>query len=291
MPRPACGIHCLRLAWLFALLLASLLLPAAANAETLISRNIAYGPDPAQTFDVYAPPGAKDAPVLMMVHGGAWRFGDKDARRVVDNKQARWLPRGFVFISVNYRMLPATGPLDQARDIALALATAQDKAEQWGADRHRFVLIGHSAGAHLVALLAARPDLAGEQGASPWLGSILLDNAALDVPAIMNARHLPLYDRAFGSNPAEWESLSPFHQLRRAGAPLLAVCSTRRANACPQAESFVAKARSLGSSAEVLQLDKTHGEINAQLGEDPEYTAAVERFLGGLAPQLAERLR
>lgn len=287
---PAHGVHCLRLARLFAVLLASLL-PAAANAEILISKNIAYGPDQAQTFDVYAPPGAKGAPVLMMVHGGAWRFGDKEARRVVDNKQARWLPRGFVFISVNYRMLPATGPLDQARDIALALATAQDKAEQWGADRHSFILIGHSAGAHLIALLAARPELAREQGATPWLGTILLDSAALDVPAIMSARHLPLYDRAFGSNPADWASLSPFHQLRQAGAPVLAVCSARRDSACPQAESFVAKARRLGTRGEVLRLDKTHGEINAQLGADPEYTAAVERFIGQLSPRLAEQLR
>lgn len=290
MQRPAYGIRYLRLAWLFAVLLASLL-PAAANAEILIRKNIAYGPDQAQTFDVYAPPHAQDAPVIMMVHGGAWRFGDKDARAVIDNKQARWLPRGFVFISVNYRMLPATGPLDQARDIALAMATAQDKAGQWGADRHNFILIGHSAGAHLVALLAARPELAREQGAAPWLGSILLDSAALDVPAIMNARHLPLYDRAFGNNPADWESLSPFHQLRQAGTPVLAVCSARRDDACPQAESFVAKARNLGTHGEVLRLDKTHAEINAQLGADPAYTAAVERFIGSLSPRLAEQLR
>jgi hypothetical protein len=79
---------------------------------------------------------------------------------------------------------------------------------------------------------------------------------------------------------------SPFHQLRQATAPILAVCSTRRENACPQARAFAGKAVGLGSVAEVLPLDKTHGEINA-LGADPAYTASVERFLERLSPAFA----
>lgn len=254
-----------------------------------IESDIAYGPAAAQRYDVYLPPaGRQSAPAVVMVHGGAWRIGDKDNRRVVEHKAARWQPRGIAFISVNYRMLPDCAPLDQARDVARALAHVQQNAARWGVDRERIVLVGHSAGAHLIALLAARPDLAAEAGARPWLGTVLLDSGALDVPAIMNARHPRFYDRAFGSNPAYWHAVSPYHQLAGPSAPILAVCSTRRSDACPQAESFAAKSRRLGGTVDVLALDKSHGEINADLGRDPDYTATVEAFLGHLAPAFAE---
>lgn len=250
-----------------------------------------YGPAPEQRFDLYAPEASKAAPLVLMVHGGGWAFGDKDMGRVVEHKVERWQPRGIAFASINYRMQPVAPPLEQARDVARALAKIQKNAEQYGIDRTHILLMGHSAGAHLIALLAARPELLAEAGATPPQGFVLLDSGALDVPAIMNTRHFRLYDRAFGSNPADWTAASPFQQLRQASPPILAVCSSRRANACPQAQDFVAKAKSLGTTAEVLSLDKTHGEINAQLGEEPAYTAAVERFIGLLSPRFAERLR
>lgn len=286
MKRPAPSFS-LRLA---ALALALLLGPLA-QAEPLVRKDVPYGPDAAQRFDVYAPSRALGAPVIVMVHGGGWRTGDKDMGRVVDGKLARWLPRGFVFVTVNYRLLPPAGPLDQARDVARALAAAQNQAAGWGADRAKFILIGHSAGAHLVALLASRPDLVAEQGAAPWLGSVLLDSGALDVPATMKRRHPPLYDRAFGQDPRYWQAVSPFHQLGRAGSPLLAVCSSRRPVACPEARRFVARAESLGTRAAVLAQDLSHAEINGKLGEDSEYTAAVEAFMRSLDPGVARALR
>ena len=275
----------------FIVLLLSALLAGTAGAETLLKRNVAYGNDDEQRFDVYAPPQAKGAPVILMVHGGGWQFGDKEMRRVVDNKLARWVPRGFVFVAVNYRLLPKIGPLDQARDVARALAMAQELAASWGAERSKFILMGHSAGAHLVALLAARPELAAEQGASPWLGSILLDSGALDVPAIMGSRHLPLYDRAFGKDPAYWHAVSPFQQLSRPSSALLAVCSSQRQHACPEARRFVDKASQLGTRAAVLTQDLSHGEINQKLGEESDYTAAVEAFMRGLDKRVAQALK
>jgi acetyl esterase/lipase len=261
----------------------------AASSPTL--RDIAYGPDPDQRYDLYRPTTSDNAPLILMVHGGGWHRGDKDMGRVVTNKVERWLPRGIAFVSVNYRMQPKAPPLEQARDVARALADVQRNWQKFGVDRGNIVLIGHSAGAHLIALLAARPELLAEAEAKPPLGFVLLDSGALDVPAIMNARHFRLYDRAFGSNPADWTAASPIHHLQQATAPILAVCSTRRDDACPQARAFARKAQGMSSQAEVLALDKTHGEINAQLGEDPDYTVAVERFISRLSPQLAERLR
>ena len=68
--------------------------------------------------------------------------GDKAMSRVVDNKVARWLPKGVAFVSINYRMLPQTDPVAQADDVARALAKAQALAPSWGTDPARFVLIG-----------------------------------------------------------------------------------------------------------------------------------------------------
>lgn len=252
---------------------------------------IAYGPAPEQRFDVYPGEGPRPTPAILMVHGGGWAFGDKDMGRVVDNKAARWLPRGIALVSANYRMQPKAPPLEQARDVARALAMLQQKSADFGVDRQSVVLMGHSAGAHLIALLAARPELLREAGAEAPVGYVLLDSGALDVPAIMNARHLPLYDRAFGRDPAAWTAASPQHQLRAATAPILAVCASRRMISCQQSRAFTARARQLGGQAEVLPQDKSHGEINAQLGDDPAYTAEVERFLSTLTPALAARLR
>ena len=265
---------------------AALALPA--NARVL--RDVAYGSDPRQRFDVYVPSQVQHAPVIFMVHGGGWRRGAKAMTNVVANKIARWLPRGFIVISTNYRMRPDTSPLQQAGDVALALATAQRQAAQWGGDAQRFVLIGHSAGAHLVALLSAEPALAKAQGAQPWLGTISLDSGSLDVMQTMQARHLPLFDEAFGANPADWRAASPMQQLDGRIVPFLAVCSSRRLNSCPQAHAVVDKAKAFGTRASVLEEDLSHGEINQQLGLPSDYTLAVERFLASLDPVLAHLL-
>jgi acetyl esterase/lipase len=265
--------------------------PATLPPGVRVLRNLAYGGDPAQRMDVYLPAqGARHAPVIFMVHGGGWSRGDKAMRRVVQNKVARWVPRGFVFVSTDYRMLPGTRPIEQARDVARALAAAQARAAGWGADRDRFVLMGHSAGAHLVGLIAAKPALAFDQGARPWLGTVALDSAAINVVAIMQGPHLPLYDAAFGGDPAYWRAASPLQQLRTRGAPFLAVCSTRRHESCVQARNFAAKARGLHTRAQVLAEDLSHRQINEQLGLPGGYTTQVEAFLATLDPAVARRL-
>lgn len=275
----------------FLLFLVACLLSAGAAAESLGRQNIAYGNDKDQRFDVYAPKQARLAPVIFLVHGGGWKRGDKNSRHVLENMLGRWLPRGFSVVTVNYRMAPKIGPFEQARDVALALAKAQQMAETWGGDRKRFILVGHSAGAHLVALLATTPRLSGDLEASPWLGSILLDSGALDVPAIMNGRRPPLSDQAFGSDPAYWQTASPYHQMDRRSAPILAVCSTGRLDSCPQAQRFVAKAASFGTRAAVLAEDLTHVEIRHSLGAESRYTAAIEAFMRGLDKGVAAALR
>lgn len=265
--------------------------PAALPPGIRILHDLRYGSDAKETFDVYAPSQAQGAPVIFMVHGGGWRRGDKTARNVVQNKAAHWVARGFIFVSVDYPMLPDTPPLQQAREVGKALAAAQRDASQWGGDPHKFVLMGHSAGAHLVSMISVEPALATAQGALPWLGTVALDSAAFNVTTIMQQRHLHLYDEAFGTDPATWAAASPIVQLHAEVAPFLAVCSTERRNSCDQARAFAGKARGFGSRVEVLPEDLKHSEINDQLGLASDYTAKVDAFLASLDPAVASRLR
>lgn len=242
-------------------------------------RDVAYGGDPRQRMDVYLPARAEGAPVLFLVHGGGWRHGDKAHGRLVRNKVAHWVGQGVVLVSVNYRMLPDAMPDAQARDVAQALVQAQQQAAAWGADARRFVLMGHSAGAHLVSLLAASPEGLRAAGAQPVLGTVALDSGAMDVAQTMQERHAQLFDAAFGADPAFWRAVSPQHQLRAGAAPWLVVCSSLRRVSCPQAREFAALGQSLGVRVAVLPQALSHGEINERLGLPGAYTGAVDDFL------------
>ena len=247
-----------------------------------VERDLAYGEHPAQRLDVYRPRTAPNGGVIVLVHGGGWRRGDKAGQRLVRNKVSHWVGRGWILASINYRLLPDAGPVVQADDVARALGFIQDRCAAWGADAASCVLMGHSAGAHLVALLAADGAIAGRQGARPWMSTIAIDTAAYDLVALMQARHFGLYDEAFGADSQYWREASPMHRLQAPpAAPLLMVCSSRRDDACGPAQAFAGCIQALGGQARVLPVDLGHFEINRQLGLDPAYTAAVDAFLAG----------
>ena len=250
-------------------------LPPGARLE----RDVAYGSDAAQRLDVYIPAQARNAPVILMVHGGAWMLGDKSRAPVVASKVAYWLPKGYLVASMNYRMARPPDALGQADDVGRAIAYIQRHAAAWGGDPARVVLVGHSSGGHLVALLAADPGIAVRDGAKPWLGTVVLDSAALNLVAIMEGQHARLYDRVFGDDRGRWARSSPLQRLSGRPGPLLLVCSTRRDDSCPAARAFADKAAAAGGRAEVVAVDLSHGDVNAELGRAPTYTAAVQAFL------------
>jgi acetyl esterase/lipase len=258
---------------------ATLVLPAGARVE----RDVAYGSTAEQKLDAYIPAGASNAPVVVLVHGGAWLMGDKTSAGLLANKVARWLPRGYILASVNYRLVPRATPLDQADDLARALALVQQRAAGWGGNPQRVLLMGHSAGAHLAGLLVADPAIAGARGASRWLGTVLLDSAAMDVPALMQAPHQAFYDTVFKADKAVWQQSSPLHRLQAApAAPALLVCSSQRDLSCAQNKAFATKASGFGGRVSVLPVAMSHREINQDLGLAGEYTEAVEAFMKAL---------
>jgi acetyl esterase/lipase len=253
--------------------------------------DLPYGASTSQRIDVYLPPAAAvppgGSPILVMVHGGAWMFGDKSSRGVVGSKLEHWAAQGWIFISVDNRLLPEADPLRQAEDVARALALVQSRAAEWGGDSHRLILMGHSAGAHLVALLGASPAWAAQFGVLPWAGTVPLDSAALDLVTLMQKRHPRFYDTVFGADPASWRAMSPTGHLAADATPMLLVCSTLRADdSCGQSERFAARVAAAGASARVHKESLTHNRIDVDLGLPGPYTGDVDTFIASvLAPR------
>ena len=263
--------------------------------QAAASKSEAYGDAAKERLDIFLPEqGAKPntaAPIIIMVHGGAWCVGDKSSQEVIANKTSRWLPRGFIFVSVNYPMIPdGANVIAQAESIARAIAYIQQNAEKWGGDNKKIILMGHSAGAHLASLLTADISLGAKFNLQPWLGTVALDSAVLNVTDLMANKHLAFYDDAFGTDENLWKKASPFNQLSSHSLPWFGVCSTKRQASCSQAHAFADKAASLGIDAQVLEEDLKHKEINSQLGIPGYYTYLVEQFMRKLDPDIAAKL-
>jgi acetyl esterase/lipase len=244
-----------------------------------IVRDIPYGAAARQKIDVYIPPNAHNAPIVVMVHGGGWRMGDKSMTGVITHKGDHYVGRGFAFISVNNRLVPEADAYGQADDVAAAIAFIQNHAHDWGANPDQLVLMGHSAGAHLVALVASDPSRVIRMGGKRWAGTIPLDSAAMDVPALMQRSHRGIYDNAFGKTPSQWPLASPLHQFTAQATPLLLICSSNRKDSCPPNHALNEKARSLNIVASVLEQPLNHGAINDKLGLPSAYTDAVDAFI------------
>lgn len=258
---------------------------------TVFDADLAYGRWPAQRLDVYRPAKCRRAPVLVVVHGGAWITGDKQQPQVVGHKLAHWGPEGWIVVAINYRRLPWAGPREQALDVARALAFVQRECTGWGGDAARIVVLGHSTGAHLAALVLADTALAADAGCKPPVAVVLVDSAALDVVEVMQGAHLPLHDRAFGDTREGWEAASPWHRAATLDAPpppVLLVCSSLREDSVRQSERFAARLVERGGRARAVPLPLTHAELNERLGQDGEPTTVVDGFLAELfAPPAA----
>lgn len=256
------------------------------NARPLTKiSDISYGKDKLQKLDVYYKNGIQNAPIIIMVHGGAWRMGDKNRFKTADNKVSRWVPKGVIVVSVNYRLLPKVDPQIQANDVASAMVYVQKHAKAWGGNAKNIILMGHSSGGHLVSLIATTSNR--YKGLKPWLGTISLDSAALNIVNLMQKKHNGFYDDAFGKDKKYWEKVSPTHHLHARMKPMLLVCSRKRSNnPCAVAEKFSKKAKALGVHTQVIRQNLNHFKINKELGKENAYTLEVEAFIRSLGVAL-----
>jgi len=244
-----------------------------------------YGSDPKQRLDLVKPAGVTKAPVLLFIHGGGWSIGDKAHAAP---EKARWAnSRGWAFASANYRLVPQATVEHQAADVASAIAWLRANATQEGLDPGRIVLMGHSAGAHLAALVGTDPRYLQAAGVpmSAIKGIVLLDGAGYDVPSQASAEMnlvKPMYEAAFGNDPKRQASLSP---TRHATAPNVArwliLPIERRQDSQAQSKGLAEALNRTGASAAVVVVPgESHGSLNKGLGDAGDFaTGQVERFL------------
>jgi acetyl esterase/lipase len=252
------------------------------------TREFAYGGDPKQRLDLVRPAGGVRAPVLLFVHGGGWSIGDKAHAA---GGKARWAnSNGWAFASANYRLVPQATVEQQAADVAGAIAWLRANAAAQGLDPNRIILMGHSAGAHLVALVGTDPQYLNSAGVpmGSIKGVVLLDGAGYDVAPQANAPLnpvKPMYDAAFGTDPKRQAALSP---TRHAAAPnvsrWLILPIERRPDSQAQSNGLADALTKAGASASVVAVpDESHGSLNKGLGEAGDFaTGEVARFLAGL---------
>jgi acetyl esterase/lipase len=241
-----------------------------------------FGNDSLQGIDLWVPQGANKAPLVLFVHGGGWRAGSKNASR----RQAmpvHMLQQGYAFASIDYRLVPRNTVEEQAGDVAAALAHILKRADALGIDRSRVVLTGHSAGAHLVALVGTDERHLKAVGLSfaDIDGVMPNDGAAYDVATqltVAGPRMKEAYEKAFGTDPARRAALSPMRHAARPNAPAFLLLHAQHPDAVAQTKALAEALRQGGSQAEVAGFPgqglRGHMEINRKLGQ-PDFAATA----------------
>jgi len=257
-------------------------------------------------LDLYLPDGAEpgdDRPVVVYVHGGGWRTGDKRIR--IADKVNLFTGAGYVFASVNYRLSPEALSAtpdpsrvmfpDHPHDLGEAIGWLDRNLAAYGGDPERIALIGHSAGAHLVSLIATDPGYVEAYGVEPWqlIGAVPLDTGAFDVAARIaevgpsgrllyyNAFGTAAEDAATGSwaqaSPITWADPGDPRQLMvtQAASPLRVAENRRMASALGQERDGVFLA------------PYDHGGINDAVGDPGDTSGETEAIMAFLAEAIA----
>ncbi len=216
--------HSLLLLFVFALSLG-------AQAQE-IKRNIPYA-SPAearQVLDIYAPSHAENLPVVFWIHGGGWQTGDKSS---VQHKPQAFMDKEFVFVSTNYRLLPGVDMGTIVRDVAKSIRWVHDHIAEFGGDPQRLLIMGHSAGAQLAALVSTDDRYLKAEGLSLAIikACVPVDGDTYDVPAIIETAETRRrvhgqpqlkfgHREKFGNDPAKHRDFSAVtHVAKDKGIP------------------------------------------------------------------------
>jgi acetyl esterase/lipase len=246
---------------------------------SIVKRDLPYVPDATdqQTLDIYAPAGAKAAPVVIFVHGGEWTKGDKS--------EVRFKPKflneeGLIFVSVNYRLSGKAKHPAQVEDVAAAVRWVRDHVAEYGGDPQKLVLMGHSAGCHLVTLVALDPRPLAKVHLAPadLKGIVSWSGGAFDlVEKVKSGGMYADYIRInFGPDEATWRDASPIAHIGE-GKPMppFLFASAEKGNAASQtiSEKMAELIRAARGTAQTAVLPgKTHSAANNDLGTPGDTT-------------------
>lgn len=279
-------------AWIYK---GSLPQPASTTPEVVSTFDLRYATIPGVnpnllSLDLYAPKEARHAPVVLYVHGGSWNAGDK---RTVAHLPAFFTGAGWILGSVNYRLAPQAQHPALVQDVAAAVAWVHDNIARYGGDPNQIFLIGHSAGAHLAALLGTDTRRLAELGKPQSIlrAVVPFDTAALDVRPLAAGDPRPTspYRMAFGNDPAVWADASPIvHAGPGKGIPpfmVIAANGPGYASKKRGIDDFAAALRAAGTRAEVVDTAsfREHQPLMTEFGTpgDPVSRHVLE-FLEGI---------
>jgi len=261
-----------------------------------VKRNIPYA-DSAherQVLDIYSPRDAKNLPVVFWIHGGGWQTGDKSS---VQLKPQVFMDKGFVFVSTNYRLLPDVDIATIFRDIARSVHWVHDHIAEHGGDPQRLLVMGHSAGAQLAALVCIDDRYLKAEGLSLAIikGCVPVDGDTYDVPAIIETAETRRrvhglaqakfgHREKFGNDAAKHRDFSAVtHVARDKGIPpFLILHVAEHPDTSAQAQRLGNVLKEAGVPVTVFGAkETTHNKLNADLGlpEDPA-TKALSEFVG-----------
>ena len=275
-------------------LLLALALTVTVHAQT-IQRDIPYvnNEEERQTLDIYAPADAKNLPVVFWIHGGGWVTGDKSD---VALKPQAFNDKGFVFVSINYRLLPVVEMETINKDIAKAFRWVQDHIADYGGDPKRVLVGGHSAGAQLAALLCTDDRLLKAEGVSfdVLKGCVPVDGDTYDVPAIIEVAETRWrvhgltpskfgHREKFGNDPAKHKDFSAVTHVKKDKGipPFLILHVANQADVSAQAFRLGSVLKEAGVKVRVFGArDTDHSKLNNNLGKaDDPATKALYEFV------------
>lgn len=250
--------------------------------EPKVHRNLPYAQPRTerQTLDVYAPTEGKNLPVILWIHGGGWRRGDKSG---VQKKPQAFVEKGFVFVSTNYRFYPQVSVKEMTGDIAKAIRWVHDHAREYGGDPKSIFVMGHSAGAHLAALVCTDDRYLKAEGLSLSIlkGCVPVDVSVYDIPKRL--KDGGSVGEVFGKTDESHRDLSPVTHIARGKhiPPFLILHVASRPETKVQSHGLAGKLKDAGVPAQVVAAEgKTHGTINADLGKpDDKPTQAMWEFM------------
>ena len=267
--------------------------PAPAQARLVLTLDLPYATpaNPRQMVDVHAPEGAKNLPVVFWIHGGGWEGGDRTA---IQLKPQAFVDKGFVFVSTGYRLLPEVEMAAIFRDIAKSLGWVHENIAQHGGDPTRILVMGHSAGAQLAALICTDDRYLKAEGVpfSVLKGCVPVDGDTYDVPAIIETAEtrrrvhgLPQakvgHREKFGNDPAKHRDYSAVTHIAKGKniPPFLILHVADHPDTTAQAQRLAAVLKDAGIPTKVFGAKETnHSRLNENLGlpEDAPTKALFE---------------
>lgn len=263
-------------------------------ADPKIQRDVPYAEPKSERrmLDVYAPAEGKDQPIVVWIHGGGWRAGNKAS---VQTKPKAFVDKGFVFISTTYRFTPEATVKEMTGDIARAIRWTHDHAKDFGGDPKRIFVMGHSAGAHLAALVCTDERYLKAEGLSlsNIRGCVPVDVSVYDIPKrLKDGGSVPptTFEAIFGKTEESHRDLSPAAHVAKGKQipPFLILHVASRPDTKAQSEWFAAKLKEAEVPATVVAAEgKTHGSISGDLGKDGDKpTKALFEFLEGILKKM-----